>query len=113
MAHPPFIVASLYPPVSAAVNRWGVETGLPARMACRGPRAACWRSMGFPGRRAGEQAALGKADAVDQDDPEDEADQTRRHAEPPIEFWQIDRREHERRRQHQRDQHHSDDGAEP
>ncbi len=51
--------------------------------------------------------------SVDQDHPEDEADQARRHAEPPIEFRQIDRRERKRRRQDQRDQHHSDDSAEP
>jgi len=39
---------------------------------------------GLSGWRIGEQAALGKADAVDQDHPEDEADQARCHAEPPI-----------------------------
>ena len=61
----------------------------------------------------GEQAALGKADAVDQDRPEGEADQARCHAEPPIEFRQIDSRECKRRRQDQRNQHHSDDSAEP
>src|SRR6266853_5906222 len=76
-------------------------------------RIMLWRSTGVPGRRAGKQATVGKADAVDQDHPEDEADQARRHAEPPIEFRQIDRREHKRRRQDQRDQHHSDDRAEP
>jgi hypothetical protein len=40
------------------------------------PVAAAMRteSMGLPGRRVGEQAALGKADAVDQDGPEGEAD---------------------------------------
>src|SRR5947209_1084170 len=47
------------------------------------------RSTRRPGGRIGEQAALGKADAVDQDHPEDEADQARRHTEPPIEFRQI------------------------
>ena len=69
--------------------------------------------MRFPDRRVGEQAALGKTDAVDQDGSEGEADQARRHAEPPIEFGQIDSRERKRRRQDQRDQHHSDDSAEP
>ena len=56
-------------------------------------------STGCLGRRVGEQAALSKVDAVDQDHPEDEADEARRHAEPPIEFRQIDRRERKRRRQ--------------
>ena len=54
--------------------------------------------MRFPDRRVGEQAALGKSDAVDQDGSEGEADQARRHAEPPIEFRQIDSRERKRRR---------------
>ena len=59
--------------------------------------------MGFPDRRVGEQTALGKSDAVDQDGSEGEADQARRHTEPPIEFGQIGGREGKRRRQDQRD----------
>jgi hypothetical protein len=35
MAHPPFIVAPLYPSVSAAVNRRGGKTDLRAPLACR------------------------------------------------------------------------------
>src|SRR5437868_3455695 len=83
---------------SSSANQCGGETDSPARMACCCPRAACPWSTGRPGRRAGEQAALGKADTVDQDHPEDEADQARRHAELPIEFRQIDGRQHKRRR---------------
>src|SRR5437016_7974591 len=98
MAHPPFIVAVLYPSVSASVNRCRGETDRARTHGLLLPASRMPWSTGRPGRRAREQAALGKADAVDQDHPEDEADQARRHAEPPIEFRQIDGREHKRRR---------------
>src|SRR5262249_33508897 len=113
MAHPPFYYCDT---LSFGFRR---STGMPAEQTCAHswlappPPKSSARSTGLPRRRVAEQAAVGKADAVDQDHPEDEADQTRCHAEPPIEFRQIDRCERKRRQKNQRDQHHSDDGAEP
>jgi hypothetical protein len=70
-----------------------------ALVACRCPQAVCAGSMGFPDGRLSEQTALGEADAVDQDNPEEQANQARRRAESPIELGQIDSRERKRRRQ--------------
>src|SRR6188768_2281568 len=69
--------------------RYQTITLLRRGITLKGDAAACDIRRGstrFPDRRVGEQTALGKSDAVDQDGSEGEADQARRHTKPPIEF---------------------------
>src|SRR6266850_6357056 len=68
MAHPPCIIAILYPSVSGGQPVRAAKQTSEHSWVAANPKPSA-RSTGLPGRRVAKQAALGKADAVDQAHP--------------------------------------------